>query len=95
MMRMDRQSKQIEQLYTSNQSQKALEFIEKLIQKDPENDELHFCQGKIYYQKQEWGRAINAFQKALEINPDHPEARSQIDMAKSILGYFTPDMFNP
>jgi hypothetical protein len=31
----------------------------------------------------------------LELDPDNPEAKSGLEMARSILGYFTPDMFNP
>jgi len=44
---------------------------------------------------QKWGDAINDFASVLENNPDHAEAKSRMKMAENILGYFTPDMFNP
>jgi hypothetical protein len=31
----------------------------------------------------------------LELQPENQEAKTGLEMAKSILGYFTPDMFNP
>jgi len=38
---------------------------------------------------------MNDYGSVLEIDPDNREAKSGIEMSKSILGYFTPDMFNP
>ncbi|MGV8096389.1 MAG: tetratricopeptide repeat protein [Mangrovibacterium sp.] len=91
---MDELSK-IDQLYRSDQLEKAEELIHTTLQTYPENADLHFWLGKIYYRKQEWGKAINQFQQVLEIDPSYPGAKEQIQMANSILGYFTPDMFNP
>ena len=82
-------------LYSEHQMAEAEALIEELLQTDEKNDELYFWLGKVFYRKQEWGKAINAFNKVLELNPEHPDAQSQIDMANNILGYFTPDMFNP
>lgn len=79
----------------SNQLEEALQQIEHLLHQQPNCAELHDLQGQIFYRQQQWGRAINAFNRVLELEPNHPNAQSQIDMANSILGYFTPDMFNP
>lgn len=94
-MRTDDQIKLIESYFQSNQMDEAGHLLEELIKTDASNEELYFWLGKVYYKKQEWGSAINAFQKVLEINPEHADAKSQIDMAYNILGYFNPDMFNP
>ena len=94
-MRTGDQIKLIENYLQSNQLEEAGQLLEELISMNDSNEELYFWLGKVYYKKQEWGSAINAFQKVLEINPEHPEAQSGIDMAYNILGYFNPDMFNP
>lgn len=73
----------------------ALLLIEHGLHQRPSCAELYYLQGQIFYKLQQWGQAINAFNRVLEIDPNHPDAQSQIDMANSILGYFTPDMFNP
>ena len=42
-----------------------------------------------------WGNAMNDYATVLEIDPNNQEAKTGLQMAKNILGYFTPDMFNP
>jgi hypothetical protein len=44
---------------------------------------------------QKLGDAINDYSSVLELDPDNSEAKSGLQMAQNILGYFTPDMFNP
>ena len=44
---------------------------------------------------QQWGNAMNDFSQVLDIEPENQEAKTGQEMAQSILGYFTPDMFNP
>lgn len=85
----------IEKQVKLNLLEEALHLIEHVLHQRPNCAELYYLQGQIFYKQQQWGRAINAFNRVLEIDPNHPDAQSQIDMANSILGYFTPDMFNP
>lgn len=73
----------------------SLETLNTAISSDGANVEALLLRGMIYYRMQKWGDAINDFASVLENNPDHAEAKSRMEMAKSILGYFTPDMFNP
>lgn len=87
--------KEIDRLYRANQLEEAEEQIHAALQRNPDHAGLYFWLGKIYYRKQEWGKAINQFQKVLELDPFYPGAKEQIQMASSILEYFTPDMFNP
>jgi hypothetical protein len=44
---------------------------------------------------QKWGDAMNDYSAVLDIEPLNQEAKAGMEMAKNILGYFTPDMFNP
>lgn len=62
---------------------------------NPKDAGLHFRMGQIHYRRQQWGKAINQFQRVLELDPAYPGANEQIQMVNAILGYFTPDMFNP
>lgn len=86
---------QITRLVNEDQLEQAHSLISGLLKSKEENEEFYFQLGRIHYKRQEWGEAINAFNKVLDINPNHKEAQSLIEMAKNILGYFTPDMFNP
>jgi hypothetical protein len=56
---------------------------------------LLLLRGRIYYKMQRWGDAMNDYAAVIEIEPQNHEAKVGIEMSKNILGYFTPDMFNP
>lgn len=73
----------------------SLEILNNIIMQNQRDTEAILLRGLIHYRMQKWGDAINDFGAVLEIVPDHAEAKSRMEMAKNILGYFTPDMFNP
>jgi len=83
------------QLFEQNELNKSLEVLNKLILDNPSDLHSLILRGRIYYKLQKWGDSMNSYAMALEIDPENPEAKSGIEMAISILGYFTPDMFNP
>lgn len=82
-------------LIEANQLDHALILLQERLQVQPDEAGTYFLLGQIFCKKQEWGMAINHYRKALDIDPNYPGAQAQIDMANAILGYFTPDMFNP
>ena len=65
------------------------------IELTPDNAELYLERGKRYYQHNEWGRAINDFNKALVLDADYEEARQFLGMAQEILTYRYTDIYNP
>jgi tetratricopeptide (TPR) repeat protein len=56
----------------------AVAYVQDLIGKEPENDELHYNLGLIYAEAAQTDRAIQAMQKALELNPDNASALNYI-----------------
>jgi hypothetical protein len=50
--------------------------------------------GSINQKKQLWGKAINDFQKALELDAENKEAKTKVEMVKNILGFWNPEMYN-
>lgn len=73
----------------------SMEAVNRILSEDPLNRDAFLLRARIYYKKQQWGDAMNDYYSVLELDPGNQEARSGIEMARSILGYFTPDMFNP
>jgi nicotinate-nucleotide adenylyltransferase len=73
----------------------SLEILNAVIQYNTSDPDVFLLRGLIHYRMQKWGDAINDFGAVLEIDSDHAEAKMRMEMAKNILGYFTPDMFNP
>jgi len=81
--------------FDQNELIASLEAVNRVILYDHENRDAFLLRARIHYKIQQWGKAMNDYGSVLEIDPDNREAKSGIEMSKSILGYFTPDMFNP
>lgn len=82
-------------LFDQNELTGSLGKVSQLINTDDSNRDAYLFRARIYYKMQKWGDAMNDYCSVLEIDPENQEAKSGIEMAKNILGYFTPDMFNP
>ncbi|MBV5312645.1 MAG: hypothetical protein JZU47_05070 [Prolixibacteraceae bacterium] len=82
-------------LFEKNEFDKSLEILNDLISKNGTDIQSINLRGRIYYKMQKWGNAMNDYATVLEIEPHNQEAKTGLQMAKNILGYFTPDMFNP
>ena len=82
-------------LFEQNELDNALEILDQLIVSNPSDIQSLLLRGRIFYKMQKWGDSMNDYTSVIEIEPENPEAKSGLEMAKSILGYFTPDMFNP
>lgn len=89
------ESEKIRQLVLQNKFDEALEMLNKQISASPSDVIALQLRGHIFYKMQQWGDAMNDFTSVLEIEPDNAEAKSKLELARNILGYFTPDMFNP
>lgn len=82
-------------LFEQHELVNALQVLNGLILRDNDNVQALNLRGRIYYKMQKWGDAMNDFTTVLEIDPHNQEAKAGREMARNILGYFTPDMFNP
>ena len=82
-------------LFEQNELAQALEILNDLLIRNPSDSNSLLMRGRINYKMQNWGNAMNDYSAVLEIDPGNAEAKSGLAMARSILGYFTPDMFNP
>jgi len=83
------------QLFEQNELTQALEILNQCISEKSIDIQALLLRARIYYKMQNWGDAMNDFAAVLDSDPDNPEAKTGLQMAKNILGYFTPDMFNP
>jgi tetratricopeptide (TPR) repeat protein len=60
-----------------------------------ETVEYFMVKGKLEQKFQNWGKAINAFSKVIELNPENNEAQNNLRLIQSILNFWNPEMFNP
>ena len=82
-------------LFDKNELQSSLEKVSGIILNGEVTPDAFLLRARIHYKMQKWGDAMNDYNSVLEREPDNQEAKSGIEMARNILGYFTPDMFNP
>ncbi|MDR3132477.1 MAG: tetratricopeptide repeat protein [Prevotellaceae bacterium] len=57
-------------------------------------EEEYYQLGKACQQQQQWGDAINAYKKALELNPDS-HAATALEHIYAILGFRHTGLLNP
>lgn len=86
---------EIEQWIELNRLKDAEISINRIRMTEGESAQLLFLQGKLEMKTEKWGEAINSFQKVLELEPRMQAARTNIEMAESILKFFNADMLNP
>jgi curved DNA-binding protein CbpA len=55
------------------------ELLQKVIQEDPQNAEAHYALGLLYKESGMSSRAVNMFKKALELRPEHKQARAELN----------------
>lgn len=84
-----------QKLFEQNNLNQALEILNSILSENATDVFSFNLRARIHYKMQKWGNAMNDYASVLEIEPENQEARTGLEMAKSILGYFTPDMFNP
>lgn len=85
--------KSIRDLLKLEKAEEAKNFFDSL---EPENDMEYFLvKGAIEQKFQNWGEAINAFNKVLEFDSENAEAANNLHLIQNILNFWNPDMFNP
>lgn len=57
---------------------KAAVELKNVLQIDPKSSEGYFLLGKVEEEKKDYGRAFGDYNKAVELNPDHQEAREKL-----------------
>lgn len=60
-----------------------------------ESIEYLMVKGKLEQKFQNWGKAINAFSKVTELDPENIEAQNRLHVIQNILNFWNPEMFNP
>ena len=76
--------------------ERAQEAKEKFLELEPEETVDYFMvKGQLEQKFQNWGEAMNAYNKVLEFDADNEEAKNNLHLIQNILNFWNPDMFNP
>lgn len=84
----------IKEYISTGRVTEALHLLDKQIQQMPTYaDELYYLRGNAYRKLSDWQKALNSYQKAIEINPDSPAVHART-MLMNILEFYNKDMYN-
>ena len=81
------------ELINAEKAKEALLLFNEIVEE--ETLEYFMVLGKLEQKFQNWGKAMNAYSKVIQIDPGNIEAMNRIKMIQSILNFWNPEMFNP
>ncbi|MFV0590996.1 MAG: hypothetical protein ACK5M7_06395 [Draconibacterium sp.] len=89
-------TEQLERIRTLLKNEKALEANKAFVQ-IPAFDSMDYflVKGSIEQKFQHWSKAINAYNRVLEMDPDNKEAKNNLYLIQNILNFWNSDQYNP
>ncbi len=75
---------------------KAVKMLDEAIKVQPKDEALYFMRAEFFYKLNQYGAAINDYNKVVDMNPENKEAVGKIDLIHTILRYNNTDIYaNP
>ena len=72
---------------------KARQVLMSLIREDADDDELHYMMGNVWAKTNDWQKALESYNQALELNPESPASEAK-EMIMDILVFFDKERYN-
>ncbi|MDD5869856.1 MAG: tetratricopeptide repeat protein [Bacteroidales bacterium] len=85
---------EIKALIDDNRVDEAIEQLNAIIEKRPNDDALYFVRGNAFWKLGDRKHALDDYATATELNPDSPAAIAY-KHALEIMDFFNKDMYNP
>ncbi|MDE6499798.1 MAG: tetratricopeptide repeat protein [Rikenella sp.] len=73
----------------------TIEYWTAMIERSPEEANYYFERGCLHYRNNDFGKAANDFNRALELDPRHTAARQMREMVQAIFNFRNFDIYNP
>ena len=83
----------VKQLISEEKAIEARRIFQDIAQE--ETVDYFYVKGMLAQKFQNWGEAINAYSKVIEIDPENIEAKNNLHIIQNILNFWNPEMFNP
>ncbi|MDD6621266.1 MAG: hypothetical protein PUE90_00885 [Bacteroidales bacterium] len=84
----------IQALIDENRVGEAIEQLNAIIEKRPNDDALYFVRGNAFWKLGDRKHALDDYAVAADLNPDSPAAIAY-KHALEIMDFFNKDMYNP
>lgn len=90
---MTKTKEKIKKLISEDALQEAIDLLDKLIEEEENDDELHYLRGNAYRKLRNWQLALNNYLEAISLNPKSPAVEAH-RMLMEILEFYNKDMYN-
>lgn len=84
----------IEEYFSSNRLQEAIDALSANIEAEPGQALWPFLRGNAYWRLGQKGKAITDYEQAVALDPESG-AKHALEMARSVMDFFNPDLYNP
>lgn len=85
---------EIERMVEEGAYEEALRALDGNVGAEPANDLWYLMRGQLLWRLGENAKAMSDFAHAVQINPDSP-AKAALDLTRSVMDFYNPDMLNP
>ncbi len=82
-------------LEAKEEYQSAINVYQKIAAIDNTNIDIFYKIGELNYALGQLTEALTAFIRVTDLDKDHNKAKVNIEMIRSILDFFNPDLYNP
>ena len=72
----------------------AISALSGMIAAHPDDSDLYYQRGRLHWRTGEHAAAITDYEHAVALNPESP-ARQTLEIARSVMDFFNPDLLNP
>jgi predicted TPR repeat methyltransferase len=94
--------KEIKELFTQatdleakDEFKSSIEKYKAILELDKTNIDAQFMIGEMHHKLGDLSAALSAYYLTIDLDKDHKKANVKIEMIKSILDFFNPDLYNP
>ena len=86
---------EVAELIKAEKIEAAIEKYKSVLKLDPKNIEAQFQIGELYHKIGNLPEALSAYLHTTDLDSEHKKANVKIEMIKSIMDFFNPDLYNP
>lgn len=80
--------KKAKEAFQKNDLKTAALFLNEIIEQNPNATEAFFCLANVFHVRGELGKAIKAFSRVLELDPDHTDAAISLSVIYNDIGKY-------
>lgn len=84
---------EVKALLEEGKVDEAIAILQRMREKRPDDDAVHYELGNAYWKKQDWKHCLDNYTEAIRLNPQSPAVEMK-KMVMDILQFYNKEMYN-